>query len=170
MKIVGIIIGGLVACVGVYAICSPLATFLTIGWIVGALLLSNGITIALQALKQEKKDVFACILGIICALAGLSLLFNGFSRFLTDMMVIYFIAASVLCSGVVQCIAGYKMYKALHAGIPVIICGVLSILLGIFACGHPLFTVVTVGYIIGFNLLMQGVGTIIAALSIPSEA
>lgn len=57
-----------------------------------------------------------------------------------------------------------KMFKrkAKKQGVLLILCGLLSLVAGFFAVGHPIMTMISVGYIIAFDLMIQG-GTIIVA-------
>ena len=54
MKIFAIITGILTAILGCFAISLPLRVFLGIGWILGALVLVNGITGAITAFSKKK--------------------------------------------------------------------------------------------------------------------
>ncbi len=166
MKVVGIIFGALTAILGFYALCVPVQTFFVIGWLVGMVLFADGLTLVIVSLTKEKKEIWKAILGVFLALAGLAILFGDVQRILTDFMMIYLIAGSVIGVGIIQCIAGYKAYKATKEGMAVIVLGVLSIIIGIIAAGHPLLTMMTVGYYIAFSLIMQGINTVVMSIKI----
>ena len=89
------------------------------------------------SLSKEKKDIGACILGVLEGLGGIILLFSGVQRFLTDIMATYL----------------------------AIICGILSIIVSIIAFTHPISTMFSVGYMIAFSVLMQGVNMIVLAVN-----
>ena len=55
-------------------------------------------------------------------------------------------------------------------GVIGIICGVLSIIAGVFSIMHPVLTMISLGYIIGFSVIMQGVNMIVIACSIKKDA
>jgi uncharacterized membrane protein HdeD (DUF308 family) len=86
-------------------------TFLSIGWIFGIFLLINGIELVILSLSKEKKNIAACILGVLEALAGIILLSSGIQRFITDVMAAYLVGTVVLIYGIFQIIAGVKVYK-----------------------------------------------------------
>ena len=86
IKIITMITGILTVLLGFYAVVRPMRTFLAIGWILGMLLLVNGIELVILSLSKEKKDIGACILGVLEGLGGIVLLFSGVQRFLTDIM------------------------------------------------------------------------------------
>ena len=165
------ITGILTVLLGVYAIVRPMRTFLTIGWILGALLLVNGIELVILALAKEKKEIGACILGVVEGLAGIILLFSGLQRFLTDIMAAYLVGASILIYGIFQIAGGVKCLKVSKGkGILAIVCGVLSVIVSIIAFNHPVLTMVSVGYMIAFAVLMQGINMIVLAVNFGKES
>lgn len=166
IKIITLITGILTVLLGFYAVVRPMRTFLAIGWILGMLFLVNGIELVILSLSKEKKDIGACILGVLEGLGGIILLFSGVQRFLTDIMATYLVGTSVLIYGIFQIAAGVKKFKdSKGKGILAIICGVLSIIVGIIAFTHPILTMFSVGYMIAFSVLMQGVNMIVLAVN-----
>lgn len=170
MKIFAIIIGVLTAILGCFALAMPLAVFLGIGWILGALLLINGITGAITSFSK-KNDALQGIFNILIAIGGGIILFNTFSRVMTDMFLAYLAGFVIIVYGIeiiICAIKGMKLSTAM--GVVGIICGVLSIVAGVFAIMHPVFTMISVGYIIGFSVIMQGINMIIIACSVKKDA
>ena len=166
IKIITMITGILTVLLGFYAVVRPMRTFLAIGWILGMLLFVNGIELVILSLSKEKKDIGGCILGVLEGLGGIILLFSGVQRFLTDIMATYLVGASVLIYGIFQIVAGVKKFKdSKGKGILAIICGVLSIIVSIIAFTHPVLTMFSVGYMIAFSVLMQGVNMIVLAVN-----
>lgn len=167
IRIVMIITGILTVLLGIYAVVRPFRTFLSIGWLLGALLLINGIELVILSLSKEKKDMGGCILGILEGIGGAFLLFSGIQRFLTDIAVIYLVAGCILVYGIFQIVGGAKVLKVSKGkGILGIVCGVLSIIITLMVCNHPLLTMISMGYIIAFSILMQGINMIVAAINI----
>ncbi len=171
IKIITLITGILTVLLGFYAVVRPMRTFLAIGWILGMLLLVNGIELVILSLSKEKKDIGGCILGVLEGLGGIILLFSGVQRFLTDIMATYLVGASVLIYGIFQIVAGVKKFKdSKGKGILAVICGVLSIIVSIIAFSHPVLTMFSVGYMIAFSVLMQGVNMIVLAVNFGKES
>ena len=96
------ITGVLTLLLGVYTLVRPMRTFLAIGWILGILLFVNGIELVILSLSKEKKEIGACILGVLEGLAGIILLFSGIQRFITDVMAAYMVGAIILIYGIFQ--------------------------------------------------------------------
>ncbi len=71
LKIIILITGILTVLLGIYTLVRPMRTFLSIGWILGILLFVNGIELVALSLSKEKKEIGACILGVLfCFDAG----------------------------------------------------------------------------------------------------
>lgn len=164
MKALTIITGIAFIILGCYAFATPFRVFLGMGWLLGILFAINGIQAVFNALKKEKKDWFGIVIGVIETIAGILILSNVASRFLTDIMVAFLVGFILILRGVFQVSAGYKIRKEgeKSPGTWMIVVGVLSAIVGFLAVGHPLLTMISVGYIIAFNIIMQGVGMIMA--------
>ena len=166
MKTITLITGILTALLGVYTIIRPLQTFLSIGWILGTLLFINGIELVIVSVLKEKKDIGACLLGVLEGLAGLILLFSGFQRILTDVTAAYLVGGSILIYGIFQIMSGTKGYQQSKGrGVLGIICGILSVLISVVSFTHPVLTMISVGYIIACSIFMQGINMIVLALN-----
>ena len=156
-----IITGILTIILGVVATCIPFRTFLSLGWIFGALLLVNGFELVFSGFSG-KKNIFRIILGFLLLLCGGTILFNGAQRFLTDLMMAYFIGGAAIVYGVSIIISGICCMKdSKGLGIISILCGVLAIIAGVAAVMHPIITMISVGYIIAFAIIMQGINMIV---------
>ena len=170
MKTVGIIMGVLTGLLGAYAMFTPFRTFLSIGWILGILFTANGIQMVIMSLKDKKKDIWHCILGIVIALAGCILIFGGLQRILTDVMVACLVGICLLIYGVFEVISGCRKYgEKKGSSILLVICGILSVIVGVIAIGHPVMTMISIGYIIAFNILLQGINMVLLFARMETE-
>ena len=130
------------------------------------LLFVNGIELVILSLSKEKKEIGACILGVLEGLAGIILLFSGIQRFITDVMAAYMVGAIILIYGIFQIAAGTKVYKTSKGkGILSIVCGVLSVIVSIISFTHPILTMISPGYMIAFSVLMQGINMIVLGIN-----
>ena len=166
LKYLTLITGVLTLLLGVYTLVRPMRTFLAIGWILGILLFVNGIELVVLSLSKEKKEIGACILGVLEGLAGLILLFSGIQRFITDVMAAYMVGAIILIYGIFQIVGGIKTYSTSKGkGILSIICGILSVIVSIISFTHPVLTMISAGYMIAFSVLMQGINMIVLGIN-----
>ena len=170
MKTISIILGILTGILGACAVAMPFRTFLGIGWVVGMLFLFNGVEMLATGLAAKKKDVWQVIFGICVVILGLVILFSGWQRFLTDVMFVYLIGGSILMHGIYQLIIGFKVWgESKGRAIAGIILGIISMIAAMFAMAHPIMTMFTLGYIIGFALIFQGIDTIVMGVTLQVE-
>ena len=86
-------------------------------------------------------------------------------------MATYLVGASVLIYGIFQIVAGVKKFQdSKGKAILAIVCGVLSIIVSIIAFTHPVLTMFSVGYMIAFAVLMQGINMIVLAVNFGKES
>ena len=165
MKTLTIITGILTAILGIMAFAMPLRVFLGMGWILGALILVNGVETIIGAFKG-KKDIWQCIFGIIITIGGGIILFNTASRVMTDAILATLAGMVVIAHGISAIVSGCKgMKESKGMGILAIIVCVLSILAGCFSVMHPVMTMIALGYIIAFNVIMQGINMVVMAFA-----
>lgn len=171
MKVLTIIMGAAMCVLGVCAATMPFRIFLGLGWIVGALFLVNGVTMAINGFKKETKNTWAGVFGIISAILGLWITFSAMQRALTDLMIAYLIGFNLILHGVLHTMEAYKLYKAgeKKSAILLGVCGIVSAIAGILSVGHPIMTMISVGFIIAFNLISQGVSVIMVACMVKGE-
>ena len=165
MKILAIITGVLTAILGFMAFGMPLRTFLGLGWLLGALLLINGVELVIGAFLK-KKDIWQCILGIITAIGGGIILFNGVQRIITDVILAYLAGFVIIFYGISMIHAGAKGMKlSKTAGILSIVFGVLAVIVGGASIMHPFVTMISIGYLIAASVAIQGINIVVMALT-----
>jgi uncharacterized membrane protein HdeD (DUF308 family) len=163
------IVYGVVMCLfGLFAIALPgvatLAVSLTIGWL---LLLGGavGLVAVIKSGRAAPGFWWNLIFAVICVLAGLSLLFRPVSGVITLTIIL---AAYLLASGIghIMIAIGYRR-DIPNAWLWMMITGVIDIVLAlIIMSGMPGTAAWVLGLLVGINLLMTGVGLIIAALAV----
>ncbi len=165
LKVIGIILGVLTVILGVYGMFIPGRVFLSVGWMLGILLFASGIQMLVVGLKAEKKDVVSCILGVLCIIGGIILFFSGVQRLFADSIIIWLLAFGLICFGVFQIINGVQLRKQEgKGGVLEIVLGVLSIIVGILAAGHPIITAISTGFIIAWDIILQGINIILLSM------
>lgn len=167
MNVLTIITGVLLAILGVYAACIPFRVFLGLGWLLGALFLINGIEMSAVGFAK-KKSAWEGILGILIAICGLIILCNGVQRFLTDLMLVFLVGGVVVANGIILIYTSVKetMKTSKGMGVLGILCGAAEIILGFFAFGHPILTMISVGYIVAFSVVLQGIDLVLLGFAI----
>ncbi len=179
MRILTVIIGILVVIGGIFAIFTPGATFLTLGWLLGLALVVAGVNslAAHAALKKEaKKDgkkaattMWDVISGLLTTVLGLLVVFNAFALFLTEAIMIYLFAAWLVVTGVLRVFTSFKLMRRKYSWGWVMFAGILGGVLGIYTFFHPLIAAFSLGYLLAFWILFTGINLIITALTLKTE-
>ena len=165
MKAVTIVTGILTAILGFAAMFMPVRMFLALGWLIGIVLMINGVEISVNGFSG-KKNIWQGILGIVVAIGGLILLCDLGARVLTDVMIAAFVGAAIILSGICLIVNAVKNFKnSKGMAVAYIILAILEILAGGFAMMHPLLTMLSVGIIIAVNLLVQGISLTVMGFS-----
>ena len=159
MSLIGIIMGILLIIGGVSCIATPLATFLSTGYLIGASFLVYGIAGLIRNVQLRARaleivvDVLAIIVGIISFIRpGATLVFDG--------MLLYCIAAWFLVQGISSIVFAFEIKPVIGGWYWVLISGILGVLLGIYSFAHPMVTALTAGILIGFYFIESGVSMI----------
>ncbi len=167
MKVFNCILGLFSILGAVYCIFYPGLTFLSTGWLITILLGAMGICsifeFATSSDKKENKSLAAngivgLILGIGAAVISVLGIFSPLIRGSLDLIILMLFAFWLFYSGVASIAKSVSLKK--NGGkmwILTLILGILVLLTGIYGALHPVFTMVTIGYIIGFELIVYGV-------------
>lgn len=171
MKVLTIILGAAMCILGVCAATMPFRVFLGFGWIVGALFIVYGIQMAMKGFEKETRNIWTGVFGVISAILGLWISVSAMQRALTDLMIAYLIGFNLLFYGVLRIMEAYRLYKASEkkSAALLLICGIVSAIAGILSVGHPVMTMISVGFIIAFNLISQGISVIMVACMVKGE-
>ncbi|MBR2834695.1 MAG: DUF308 domain-containing protein [Coriobacteriales bacterium] len=176
MKILSFILGAALIAGGVYCLSTPLATFATLGWIVGLAMIIEGIG---SIVTWYQRRVLGLADGWTLAGAIVSIILGGFIvgstafQFAVDTFIVYLVAAWLIVSGAMRIIAAFKLRAVHQTGLElgkhwawVLIAGILIVVMGIICLGHPMFTAISIGVLIGISLIVTGCGIIAIALSV----
>ena len=180
MKAFNFILGVFSILGAIYCMFFPGLTFLNTGWIVAMLLGVYGICSIFEycsnpAKKEQKSGglmvggVVGLILGIAAAVLSVLALFNASIRATLALTILFMFAFWLVYSGFASIYASFALKKkGGKMWIFTLILGVLIILTGFYGAIHPLFTALSIGYIIGIELMIYGV-RLIASLFEKSE-
>lgn len=164
MKIATIILGVLLLICGIYCLATPGLTFLSIGWVMGILLLLSGINATIAYFQQRKtggKDIWDLVWGLLTVAISILLISNQLAQFMTDVALVYLFSFWVIASGATRIMVAVKLRKvATSSWIWILVLGILTVVLGIFSLLHPLLTAITLGWLIGAYIIMQGINLI----------
>lgn len=164
-----LLIRGILAVIfGILALVNPAATLAVLVLIFGAYYLVDGIfsiITSLTAPKGYRGWVWLLISGVAGVIIGLlTFLMPG----VTALVLLYYIVAWLMVTGVMQIIAGVRLRKEITGEFFLILGGILSVLLGLYLLMNPGPGALAVVWIIGLYAIVFGVTMIIAAFRLRS--
>lgn len=154
-KVVAIILGVLSIVAGVFCLINPLAGSLASTLIAGWSFLILGAIQLFVAFRETGwgARIWAIILGILGVLAGISLLSNPLEGVLTLTVVL---GVLFLATGIMKFFAGFALPSS-NIKLLVIVSGAVSALLGLMILSDfPGSAVVTLGVLLGVELIVDG--------------
>lgn len=160
MKVVTIITGVLTTILGVYCVFRPGVAALSLAWMLGLVLVVAGLNITISYFSKKEGSGWDAFFGILSIIGGIVLFCNFYGRFFADAIIIYFIMAFVLISGILRVMGSWKMKGQKQPWVAGMVLGVLSILVAVIALFHPLMGAAMVGYMVAFTIITQGVNTL----------
>lgn len=171
-----LIFGILMVIGGIGCIAMPVATFTTLGWMVGASILIVGISgIFRFAAAHDNRSKWDLLGGILEVLFGGLLIVNNAAQFIASIWIAYIAAAFVLVYGVTKIISAVRMKKINKempdkqrsaAWLAVMISGVLISLIGIVCIFQPMIAAISIGLLMGIYVLISGVETLAVAFTV----
>lgn len=161
MKVMTIIIGILLIGAGFFCLFTPGLTLLSIGWLLGLMLLLSGVCIIVNCFVLRKDSVSSGLnmfLGIITAVMGGLMLINQPLQMLTDVAAIYLLGIWMLVMGVVRFVRAIRMRKSSGSawGWQMAL-GILMAAAGIYSFFHPVVAAITLAWFIGIYIIIAGV-------------
>ncbi len=166
MKVLSIILGAIMALLGISLTCSPLATFLASGYYVAILMLAYGVIGIIGAIAKKKYGI-NLVFSIISLIAGIVMVTLPGMIAVTDFMLVCYMAIWFIVQGIVGIV---NSIKAKGLGSKVwgwgLALGIIGVLLGIYSLGHPFLTAVSIGVLIGFYFIQSGINMITIACAV----
>lgn len=166
MKIVTIILGVLTTLLGIFCVFRPGVAALSLAWLLGIILIISGLNITINYFGKKEGSGWDAFFGILSIIGGIVLLCNYYGAFFADTVIIYFIMAFVLVSGIIRVCGAWKMKQKKQPWLGGMIFGILSILIAVVAMFHPLMGMALVGYMVAFTIITQGINTLSLGLSL----
>ena len=174
-KVFAVIFGVLIIIGGAYCLFTPVETFASLSWLVGIVMVADGVANAVvwfQMRKSGFSNVWPLIGGIASVVLGILILGNYFARFAVEMMLIYMLAAWLIVGGAMRILMSLNMRTAYKEGddrfrnwVPVLILGILILAVGVISLFDPLGLMATVGIFMGISIVAMGIGVIGLALA-----
>ncbi|MBO4375481.1 MAG: DUF308 domain-containing protein [Lachnospiraceae bacterium] len=174
-----IILGILVAIGGIFCIVRPGMTFLSLIWFAGVMMFFYAIE-ALVTYSERKKmglaNTWSLISAILACICGFAIVISNYANILAAEISLYILFGWLIAAGLLSILAAFGIKKLpgdvekaveMIAGkwwIHVII-GILMIIAGIFGFVHPLISAMTIGLVVGVEIILSGIKMIASTFS-----
>lgn len=166
LKVITIILGVLTTLLGIFCVFRPGVAALSLAWLLGIILILAGFNIVTNYFGKKVGSGWDAFFGILSIVGGIILICNYYGRFFADTIIIYFIMAFVLVSGITRAAGAWKLKKSGESWVLGMVFGVISILVAVAAMFHPLMGVALVGYMVAFTIMTQGINTLCLGISL----
>lgn len=162
MKVVTIILGVLLAILGIVCIFSPGSTFLATGYLLAILLLVYGIIGIINVARKYSSPIslFASIPAVIIGV--IAVFFPG-SAEAFDILLLYLFAAWLVVQGIVNIIMSIRTRIFNRAWVFELILGIISVIVGGYSFAHPQISAFAIGILVGIYLIEIGISMIVIA-------
>ena len=170
MKVITIIMGILLAVGGIFCMFSPVATYASLGWLIGASMIMEGVA-SIIMWSELRRAGFAngwTLAGAIISLVlGIFVLGSYAMQFSIDLFIAYLIAIWLAVGGIMRIIDAINLRKLNVPGssswVILLLLGILTTILGVLCISNPLAIMVGVGFTMGLSIVGMGAGLIVAA-------
>lgn len=168
LGVIELIVSILLVVLGVYTLSSPGAALESAVIIYGILAVVMGVFDIVVYVRLERRTgfgpVISLVTGIISILAGVMILLEPVAGVLalSWLFPIWFIChciSRLMNLGLTRLAAGTAFYYL------ALVLNILGLIVGIVMCFSPLFSVLTLAYMVGFYLILLGIDGIVMAVS-----
>ncbi len=164
-RILTIVMGVLLTIGGIWCMVMPFETVTTLVWIFGIFMFVRAI--AEIATYRERKaagfaDGFSLAMSIISLIFGFLLIVSWKMQFVATDVLLFFIFFWLIFGGVMSIVSAVQL-KRLFDISPVagIIIGIIMIFAGMLGIAHPLVAAMSVGIIVGINIVACGIDLVV---------
>lgn len=160
MKVFTIIAGVLLIVAGFFCLFSPGITFLSMGWLLGLMLLISGISLVIDYIALRGSGLVGgldLVFGLIGAVLGVVLLANQGMRFATEMMMLVMLGIWMVVGGIIRIVQAIRA-RSLPGSLWrwTLFLGILMVLVGVYSFFQPLAGIFGIAWLFGFYLLLAG--------------
>lgn len=159
MVIVSIVCGVLMIIGGIFCMATPLATYLSTGFYLGALLLVYGISGLIRSF-QQKAGILEIVVNVLAIVVGIFAFIRPGTTLEFDRILLYAISAWFVIQGVISIVLSFQLRNEVSGWWIGLIAGILGIILGIYSFAHPLVTALSQGILIGLYFVESGISMI----------
>lgn len=179
------IFGILVTVGGIFCLTQPAGTFLSIAWIMGVVMVADGIVNLVLWSDQRKNgnaNGWAMSLAVLSLILGVLLLVSWGCQFIFSLFIVLFLALWFVLQGIIRIIVACKakgiadeVDAAMGGNLLglsrgwLLFYGILSLIVGIISFLSPITLAVFIGIIIGIAIIFIGLNLITFAVATSND-
>ncbi|MBK5245970.1 MAG: DUF308 domain-containing protein [Peptostreptococcaceae bacterium] len=170
MRILTIISGLLMMLAGVWCFANPGASFMSLAFILGIVMIIAGLTGAVNYFTEKNRNAEAGWViaeSILTFILGCIVLLN---QIVVDAMVLIFFGMWLLYSGSLRIVAAFQLRKLKEkAWHWTLVFGVLASVIGLYAFINPLTLGLSVILMVGAFFIVQGANVLVIGINMPHK-
>ena len=178
-KVFMIILGILVFIGGIYCIATPGMTYLSLVWFIGIMMFVFAIQ-AMITYGERKRlglaNAWNLISAILACICGLAIIVSFHAELVAAEMLLYILFGWLIVVGIISVIGAFGLKKLPEPAEKVVefitgkwwvhlLLGILLIIAGIFGFVHPLMGAISVGMLVGIEIMISGFNMVVGALT-----
>ncbi|MCR4656156.1 MAG: DUF308 domain-containing protein [Lachnospiraceae bacterium] len=178
-KILLFILGLLTVIGGFYCAATPGLTFLSMIWVIGVVMLFNAVQEIVTWSARKKAgaadgwNLFGAIISCIC---GIAIIVSARIELLTGEILLYFLFIWLILTGLIEIFGAFGLRKFKHSEAEVmsgmaknwgwlVLLGIIMVLTGCFGFAHPFIAALSIGFVVGIEIVVSGINMIARAFS-----
>lgn len=172
MRLMSIVVGAVLITGGFYLVFSPGLSFLNVGWIAGILLLFAGVSGIVEYFATRKLNIMTkkdLAITSVAAALGIFMIINQTAQLVTTVVATYLFGVWIIMSGLSYVYSAIERKRLGFSWGWMMGIGVVEILVGIYAFFNPMFSAVAISLLIGFYIILAGLGFIVLGLMLGSS-
>lgn len=171
MRVLTIVLGVLLAIGGFYCMLAPVATYATLGWLIGLSMVIEGVGSVITWNSRRSLGLangWMLAGSIVSIVLGVFLLGSYALQFAVDMFFAYLIAIWLVVSGITRIVGAISVRGSLgqeraRGWVLQLVLGVLIVIMGVLCIFNPLSVMAGVGLMWGMSIVIVGVGLVVAS-------
>lgn len=162
MRALSIIFGILLALAGVACLVTPLGTTFALMYFFIILLFVIGIMTLIRCIASKNFGI-EFVFSILTVILGVFIVFSPYATFMTEVFMIYMMAAWLVVRGIVGIVVAAKVKSEIGGGMfaVALIFSIITILAGIYSFFHPAFFSGFLGILAGAYFMIAGIDMIV---------
>lgn len=168
-RVLGVILGVLVIIGGIYLFAMPVQTYLSLAWVLGAVMIVDGVFNAVtwsSARRLGQADGLSLVGAIVSIVFGVLVLGSLGMQLAVDLFIALAAAFWIIISGILRIIMSLQIRKGLKAyegkvlggkWYVSLILGIVLVILGILCILDPFILALAIGWLIGIAFIVGGI-------------